>query len=133
MKPATPVTAAGAAQPAKFLLVGTAGFAVNLAAFAALYHAGAPYVAASVASYLMANLVMYLGNRYYTFRLGHDGLGAAYLRYLGVGLLVAALTAGLLALLVGALGLAPTVGQAVALLLLTPVGFVLFKRWSFRA
>lgn len=129
MKPASPVPVA---QPARFLLVGTAGFAVNLAAFAALYRAGAPYLAASVASYLAANLFMYLGNRYYTFRLGHDGLGAAYVRYLGVGLLVAALTAALLAVLVDAVGLAPTVGQAIALLLLTPVGFVLFKRWSFR-
>ena len=59
-----------AAQPLKFLAVGTAGYVLNLLAFAALYGAGSAYFAASAAAYLVANALMYLGNRYYTFRLG---------------------------------------------------------------
>ena len=120
------------AQPARFVAVGAAGYAVNLLAFAALYGAGTPYAAASVVAYLASNALMYLGNRYFTFRLGHSGFWRAYARYLLVGLLVAGLTAVVLAFLVEALGLHPTLGQALALLVVTPVAFVLIKRWTFQ-
>jgi putative flippase GtrA len=120
-------------QPARFLLVGAGGYAVNLAAFVLLSAAGMRYIAASVLSYFLSNALMYLGNRYFTFRLGHPGFWPAYLRYVGVGLVVAALNAGLLALLVEVIALDATVGQAISLLLLTPLAFVLNKRWSFRA
>jgi putative flippase GtrA len=120
------------AQPARFVAVGTAGYAVNLLAFAALYAAGTPYVAASVVAYLVSNVLMYLGNRYFTFRLGHMGFWSAYARYLLVGLLVAGLTAVVLTFFVEALGLRPTLGQALALLVVLPVAFVLIKRWTFQ-
>jgi putative flippase GtrA len=120
------------AQPARFLVVGAGGYAVNLAAFAALYHARLPYVPASIASYFVSNALMYLGNRYFTFRLGHDGFWGAYLRYMLVGAIVAVLNAAILALIVERLHLDPRLGQALSLLIVTPVGFVLFKRWTFR-
>ena len=120
------------AQPARFVAVGAAGYAVNLVAFAALYAAGTPYAAASVVAYLVSNVLLYLGNRYFTFRLGHLGFWSAYARYLLVGLLVAALTAVVLAFFVEALGLHPTLGQALALLVVTPVAFILIKRWTFQ-
>jgi putative flippase GtrA/dienelactone hydrolase len=121
-----------AAQPIKFLTVGAVGFGVNLLVFAALYRAGAAYIAASIAAYLVANALMYLGNRYFTFRLGNDGFWPAYARYMTVGLLVAGLTAALLAALVEGAGIDARLGQAIALLLATPVAFVLFKRWTFQ-
>jgi putative flippase GtrA len=120
------------AQPARFIAVGAAGYGVNLLAFAALYAAGTPYAAASVAAYLVSNALMYLGNRYFTFRLGHRGFWSAYARYLLVGLLVGGLTAIVLTFFVEALGLQPTLGQALALLVVTPVAFVLIKRWTFQ-
>jgi putative flippase GtrA len=120
------------AQPARFVAVGVAGYAVNLLAFAALYAAGTPYAAASVVAYLVSNVLMYLGNRYFTFRLGHLGFWSAYARYLLVGLLVAGLAAVVLTFFVEALGLHPTLGQALALLVVTPVAFVLIKRWTFQ-
>ena len=119
-------------QPARFLAVGAAGYAANVATFAALYELGVPYGAASVLAYLVSNLLMYLGNRYFTFRLGRSGFWGAYGRYVLVGLVVAALTAGVLALLVEVLGIDPTLGQAIALLVVMPVAFVLIKRWTFR-
>lgn len=119
-------------QPAKFVLVGASGYVINLVAFSLLYAADVQYVAASVLSYFLSNALMYLGNRYFTFRLGHDGFWAAYLRYVSVGVFVAALNAAVLALLVEALALHATLGQAISLLLLTPVAFVLNKRWSFQ-
>ena len=120
------------AQPARFLAVGVAGYGVNVLAFAALYAAGSPYAAASIVAYLFSNALMYLGNRYFTFRLGHRGFWSAYARYLLVGLLVAGLTAIVLVFFVEVLGLHPTLGQALALLVVLPVAFVLIKRWTFQ-
>ena len=120
------------AEPAKFLVVGAAGYVVNLGFFAALYAVHVPYVPASILSYFVSNALMYLGNRYFTFRLGHEGFWATYLRYLVVGAAVAGLNAGLLALIVELLHVDPRVGQAISLLLVTPIAFVLFKRWTFK-
>ena len=123
---------AGLAQPVKFLLVGAGGYLVNLLVFAGLYAIGIQYVTASVLAYLASNALMYLGNRYFTFRLGHEGFWSAYLRYMLVGVLVVGLNAGLLAALVEGTAIDPRFGQAISLLLITPVAFVLFKRWTFR-
>lgn len=120
------------AQPLKFLLVGAVGYLVNLLVFALLLRLGVPYVADSIVSYFGSNALMYLGNRYFTFRLGHSGFWGAYGRYVLVGAVVAGLNAVLLALLVELIGLRPTPGQAISLLLITPVAFVLNKRWTFR-
>jgi len=120
------------AQPARFLVIGAGGYVVNLGVFAALYHSGLPYIPASILSYFASNALMYLGNRYFTFRLGHDGFWGAYLRYMLVGVIVAGLNAAILALIVERLHVDPRLGQALSLLIVTPIGFVLFKRWTFR-
>jgi putative flippase GtrA len=119
-------------QPVKFLLVGAGGYFVNLAVFAWLLKLGVLYLLASIVSYLISNALMYLGNRYYTFGLGHAGFWGAYLRYILVGLVVAGLNAMVLALLVEVVGLYPVYAQALSLLVITPVAFVLNKRWTFR-
>jgi putative flippase GtrA len=119
-------------QPVRFVIVGAGGYVLNLAVFALLYELGVPYVADSIASYFVANALMYLGNRYFTFRLGHEGFWPAYVRYVAVGFVVAALNAVLLVVLVELGGLPATVGQGVSLLLITPVAFVLNKRWTFQ-
>jgi len=119
-------------QPAKFVLVGAGGFVLNVLAFTVLFDLGTWYLAASVLAYLASNAAMYVGNRYYTFGLSHDGFLGAYLRYAVVGAIVAALTALLLAALVEGLGLDPRIGQALALSVLVPVSFLLSKRFAFR-
>jgi putative flippase GtrA len=133
MKESMPQLRARVGQPFKFVLVGAGGYVVNLLAFAALFEGGLRYVLASVTAYFISNVLMYFGNRYFTFLLGHAGFWSAYLRYLIVGLVVAGLTAGVLVFLVDAMGLHPTLGQALALLIVTPFAFVLFKRWTFRS
>ena len=100
--------------------------------FALLVSAGVRYVLASLVSYLVSNVLMYLGNRYFTFRLGNDGFWSAYARYLLVGLLVVALNAAVLALVVEGLGLDETLAQALSLLVVTPPAYLMFKRWTFR-
>ena len=49
-----------------------------------------------------------------------------------VGTIVVGLNVGVLAFLVELLHLDPRLGQAISLLVVTPVAFVLFKRWTFR-
>ena len=120
-----------AKQPLKFLLVGAGGYFVNLAVFSWLLRLGVPYLLDSIVSYFISNALMYIGNRYYTFGLGHDGFWAGYVRYMLVGLVVAGLNAIVLAVLVETLGLYAVYGQALSLLLITPVAFVLNKRWTF--
>jgi putative flippase GtrA len=126
------MTSEAVAQPVKFLIVGAGGYVINLAVFAGFYELGLPYALNSVLSYFISNAVMYLGNRYFTFGLGHEGFWGAYLRYMLVGAVVAGAVVGLLAALVTGAGLDPRLGQAIALLAVTPIAFVLFKRWTFR-
>jgi putative flippase GtrA len=123
---------AAVAQPVKFVIVGTGGYLINLAIFAGFYELGMAYALNSVLSYFISNAFMYLGNRYFTFRLGHEGFWGAYLRYMLIGTLVAGMVVGLLAALVDGAGIDPRLGQAIALLAVTPIAFVLFKRWTFR-
>lgn len=120
------------AQPAKFVLVGASGYVANLSVFAALYGLGGRYLAASLVAYFVSNALMYVGNRYFTFGLAHDGFVAAYFRYVVVGGVVAALTAALLALLVEGLAVDPRLGQALSLLAVTPLAFLLNRRWTFQ-
>jgi putative flippase GtrA len=116
----------------KFLLVGTGGSVVNLLAFATLYALATRYVAASLLAYFFSNALMYLGNRYFTFGLSHDGFCAAYMRYVLVGAVVAALSAVFLAALVEGAGADARLGQALSLAVVTPVAFLLNKRWTFQ-
>jgi putative flippase GtrA len=126
------VTGRSLRQPATFVAVGIGGFALNVGAFAVLFDLGTWYPAASVLAYLASNAAMYVGNRYVTFGLSHDGFVAAYLRYLLIGAVVAGLTALLLAYVVEVLDMDPRAGQALALSLLVPLSFVLSKRFAFR-
>lgn len=121
-------------QPARFVLVGAAGFGLNVAVFTALFGLGARYLLASVLSYLVSNGAMYLGNRYFTFASSsRAGFLVAYVRFLAIGVVIAALTALLLALLVEGLALDPRLGQALALTALVPLSFLLSRRFAFRA
>jgi putative flippase GtrA len=119
-------------QPVRFVLVGAGGYVLNLAAFAALYALGTRYLAASILAYFLSNAAMYLGNRYFTFGLDHDGFWSSYARYVLVGSIVAGLSALVLAGLVEGAGADPRLGQAVSLAGVTPVAFLLSKRWAFR-
>jgi putative flippase GtrA len=114
------------------MLVGVGGYVANLASFALLYDLGIAYLAASVTAYLVSNGLMYLGNRYFTFALGHAGFWCAYARYALVGAAVVALNTILLATLVETADVEPWLGQGISLAAITPVAFLLNKRWAFR-
>jgi putative flippase GtrA len=118
-------------QLAKFCAVGAIGYGVNLAVYAALLGAGLHYLLAATCSFLVAGTSNYTWNRLWTFRDRRAGLAAQGMRFFVVS--VACLGANLLLLhLLITLGAGKLVGQAIAIVLVTPLNFVGNKLWSFR-
>ena len=119
-------------QLLKFCVVGASGYAVNLAIYALLLNAAnLHYAPSATASFLVAATSNYALNRHWTFRAqrGHVGIQGA--RFLIVSTLVYLANLGLLSILVSA-GVGKIVGQAAAIVLVTPLNFVGNKLWSFR-
>ena len=119
-------------QTIRYLLVGSAGWCVNIAAFGLLEHVHVPYIAAAVASYLVSNVLMWIGNRLWTFGPSGDSLLREYLRYLLVGATTTLIAnVVLLALFVSVFGLPHLAAQMLALSAAVPVSFIAFKYWAF--
>jgi putative flippase GtrA len=111
--------------------VGAVGYGVNLAVYAVLIHAGLHYLVAATCSFLVAVTSNYVLNRSWTFRDRRAGLAAQGMRFFAVSL--ASLGANLLVLhLLVTFGAGKLVGQAIAIVLVTPLNFVGNKLWSFR-
>jgi putative flippase GtrA len=118
-------------QLAKFCAVGAVGYGVNLAVYAVLIHAGLHYLLAATCSFLVAVTSNYILNRVWTFRDRRAGIAAQGMRFFTVSL--ASLAANLLVLhLLVTFGAGKLVGQAIAIVLVTPLNFVGNKLWSFR-
>jgi putative flippase GtrA len=119
-------------QLAKFCVVGASGYVVNLAVFATLIHwAGMHYIPAAVCSFLVAVTNNYVWNRLWTFRGQRGHVAYQGLRFFVVS--VFALGANLFVLhALIASGLGEVAGQALAVILVTPLNFVGNKLWSFR-
>ena len=118
-------------QLGKFCAVGAVGYGVNLAVYATLLHVGFHYLLAATCSFLVAVTTNYLLNRLWTFRDRRGGIAAQGMRFFVVSL--ASLGANLLVLhVLITLGAGKLVGQAIAIVLVTPLNFVGNKLWSFR-
>ena len=118
-------------QLAKFCVVGTIGYAVNLAVYGVLIHEGVHYLLAATCSFLVAVTSNYVWNRLWTFRDRRAGVAAQGMRFLAVA--VASLAANLVVLhVLVTLGAGKLVGQAIAIVLVTPLNFVGNKLWSFK-
>ena len=114
----------------RFCAVGTSGYAVNLAVYAALLAGGLHYLLAATIAFLVAAASNYAWNRTWTFRTS----GAPLLGQGARALVVSALSLGanqvfLLALV--SAGATHLVGQAVAIILATPFSFAANKLWAF--
>jgi putative flippase GtrA len=118
-------------QLGKFCLVGAVGYLVNLAVYTALLDAALHYLLAATCSFLVAVTSNYTLNRAWTFRDRRAGVAAQGVRFFAVSL--ASLGANLLVLhLLITLGAGKLVGQAIAIVLVTPLNFVGNRLWSFR-
>ena len=118
-------------QLAKFCVVGAVGYLINLGVYAALLHAGLHFLVAATGSFLVAVTSNYTLNRHWTFRDRRAGVATQGMRFFVVSL--ASLGANLVVLhVLITLGLGKLAGQAVAIVLVTPLNFVGNKLWSFR-
>ncbi len=118
-------------QLAKFCVVGAVGYAINLAVYAVVLHAGLHYLVAATLSFLVAVTSNYTWNRLWTFRDRRRGVAAQGMRFFIVSL--GSLGANLLVLdALISLGAGKFVGQAIAIVLVTPLNFIGNKLWSFR-
>jgi putative flippase GtrA len=115
----------------KFCVVGAVGYGINLAVYAVLLHVALHYLLAATCSFLVAVTSNYALNRHWTFRDRRAGVAAQGMRFFVVSL--ASLGANLLVLhVLITLGAGKLVGQAIAIVLVTPLNFVGNKLWSFR-
>ena len=119
------------AQLAKFCAVGAVGYLINLAVYKTLIDHDVHYLAAAACSFLVAVTSNYTWNRLWTFRDRRGGVAVQGMRFLVVS--IATLGANLLILhLLITLGAGKLGGQAIAIVLVTPLNFVGNKLWSFR-
>jgi putative flippase GtrA len=118
-------------QLGKFCAVGAIGYAVNLAVYASVLHAGVHYLVAATCSFLVAVTSNYTWNRLWTFRDRRRGVAEQGLRFFTVAL--GSLGANLLVLhVLISLGAGKLAAQAAAIVIVTPLNFVGNKLWSFR-
>jgi putative flippase GtrA len=118
-------------QLAKFCVVGAIGYGVNLAVYAALLGTHLHYLVAATCSFLVAVTSNYTWNRLWTFHDRRGRFAAQGVRFLIVSL--ACLVANLLVLhVLIRFGFGKLSGQAVAIVVVTPLNFVGNKLWSFR-
>jgi putative flippase GtrA len=118
-------------QLAKFCAVGAVGYVINLGVYAALIGTGLHYLAAATCSFLVAVTSNYTWNRVWTFRDRRAGVAAQGMRFFVVSL--GSLGANLIVLhVLITLGTGKLAGQAIAIVLVTPLNFLGNRLWSFR-
>ena len=118
-------------QLGKFCVVGAIGYGINVAVYTVLLHEGLHYLLAATCSFAVAATSNYTWNRIWTFHDRRGHLGVQGMRFLVVSL--AALGANLLVLhLLITFGTGKLVGQAIAIVVVTPLNFIGNKLWSFR-
>jgi putative flippase GtrA len=119
-------------QLVKFCIVGVSGYVVNLLVYYALLDgADLHYTLAATGSFLVAVTNNYTWNRVWTFRHQRGHFGYQGLRFLIVSVTVYLANLLLLSALVAG-GVGKIVGQAIAIVLVTPLNFLGNKLWSFR-
>ena len=118
-------------QLVRFLAVGLSGYVVNLLVFWLSTVAGMHYIPAAVVAFAVAWVNNFALNRHWTFRAAGEGVVAQGLRYLLVCLVALGANLIILHVLVDA-GLAQLYAQAIAIILVTPLNYLLSRRWSFR-
>jgi putative flippase GtrA len=118
-------------QLAKFCAVGAVGYLLNLGVYDALLHEGLHYLVAATCSFFVAVTSNYVWNRIWTFRDRRAGIAAQGLRFFVVALVSLGANLGVLHLLILG-GAGKLVGQAAAIVVVTPLNFLGNRLWSFR-
>lgn len=117
---------------ARFLCVGTSGYAVNLATFAAVLGTGAGHRLAATAAFLLAVTNNFVWSRRWTFTDGAAAaVGPAAARFLAVAGLGFVVSLVLLDLGVR-LGAPAVLAQATSIVMVMPLSYRLNRTWTFR-
>jgi putative flippase GtrA len=117
-------------QLAKFGVVGTSGYAINLAAYTLLLGLGAHSAAAI--SFILAAVSNYWWNRHWTFAETKGHFGYQGLRFLAVSAVALIANQIWLVVFLDWFGWGKVISQALALALVVPLNFLGNKLWSFR-
>lgn len=121
-------------QLTRFLLVGVSGYVVNLAVYTTAVHAlDLDYRVAATLAFLVAVTNNFVWHRRWTFAVRHVPRAAQATRFLSVSVAAFALSLVVLQVLVEGVGLDKVLAQASAIVLVTPVSFLLNRMWSFRS
>lgn len=119
-------------QLAKFSIVGASGYLVNLVAFALLTEAFDVYhLVAATGAFCVAVTNNFVWNRIWTFARTPTRAHKQAVRFLIVSIGALIVNLLVLALLVDMAGLAPLLGQAIAVAVAMPVNFAGNKLWTF--
>ena len=119
-------------QLAKFCVVGAVGYAIHLGVYSLLLNwANLNYRLAVVGAFAVAVTNNYLLNRYWTFHHERGNFPYQGFRFLLVSLASLGANQLFLFVLISA-GFGKIVGEAIAIILVTPLNFVGNKLWSFR-
>ena len=119
-------------QLVKFCVVGGSGYAVNLCVFAlAVKGLGVHHLTGATAAFVVAVTNNFWWNRHWTFAAGGGCPRFQAPRFFAVSILAFLFAASILELLVTSLGVPPLLGQAVSIVMATPLNFVGNKMWSF--
>lgn len=117
----------------KFLAVGVVGISVNLGVFRTLYISGVPYLAGSVAGFLIAVFVGFILQKYWTFEDRSPGrTRAQFAFYAAVTLGNLALNTGVVYVLVGKLGVHYLLAQAFGAALVAVDSFLVYQTFIFK-
>jgi putative flippase GtrA len=121
----------GAGQAARYVVVGSLGYLITVASYALLVVAGVDYGLAAIIAFLLAITHNFFWNRHWTFEAAAGGQGGQAGRYLVANAVSFGASLALLYTLVEG-GLAEIPAGAIAVIVVTPVNFLLQKLWSFR-
>jgi len=118
-------------QMLRFCVVGASGYVVNLLVFSLLVsQTGAHHALAATVAFVVAVTNNFCLNKYWTFQRHHESAAIQGARYLLVSVIALAMNLVILEALIG-LGVAEITAQALAVLAVTPVNFLLNRRWTF--
>jgi putative flippase GtrA len=119
-------------QFARFVIVGTSGYALNLGVFA-LANLAMDYRLAACVAWVFAVTNNFIWNRAWTFRDSREAdAGAQARRFFTVSLLGLGFSLLVLNALVDGAGVQPVFAQALSIIAALPLSFAGNKLWSFR-
>lgn len=117
----------------KFLLTGVIGVSVNLGVFHVLYIFGVPYLAGSAVGFLVAMVIGFVLQKYWTFEdRSHERAHVQFALYTLLALGNLMLNTGIVYVLIGKLGMYYLLAQAVGAAVVAGASFFIYRAFIFK-